>query len=381
MNAMNELINGMAQGRTWSAMGDGEAVRALLGRVYNERYHRASHHRDRFQLRVNLQKKDDAASYAGWITSENPTSGPYQGTSFVWFSGVQGSVAVLVIGTDGFGADTAILGRPGHARRLRAISRLHRGKIIPNTIAQQWPDISAALKAYTRVIYAAVSVRSDADGHAVEDLIDLFFHEHGTPLTGDAKKRWERRLEEIAGAVFPAVTLEEVLATLRERRFLVLEGPPGTGKTRLAYKLANLLGHAQTTARQADARALASSGSSGVPRQALTSDRGTSPSGSSGCRAFAPSQVKEHCGTSGSRCMGKHFRRTDLHCTERETIARHRRYGDLLGDLEARSEAVQLLLVQYGDLVALVPDQSAGGHFGPSADLILRKVDEDRGAA
>jgi hypothetical protein len=42
----------------------------------DERYHKAAHHKDRFQVRVNLQKKDDAASYAGWITAENPTSGP-----------------------------------------------------------------------------------------------------------------------------------------------------------------------------------------------------------------------------------------------------------------------------------------------------------------
>jgi 5-methylcytosine-specific restriction enzyme B len=254
MSGMSELIKGMAQGREWSAMGDSEAVRALLSRVYDERYHRASHHKDRFQLRVNLQKKDDAASYAGWITSENPSSGPYQGTSFVWFPGAEGSVAVLVIGTDGFGADTAILGRPGHARRLRALSRLHRGKVwvkpdlldvstqVPEVIVRQWPDILAALKAYTRVVYAAVAVRSDVDGRAVEDMLDLFFHEHGTPLTGDAKKRWERRLEEIAGAVFPAVTLEDVLAILHERRFVVLEGPPGTGKTRLAYQLADRVG-------------------------------------------------------------------------------------------------------------------------------------------
>jgi 5-methylcytosine-specific restriction protein B len=256
MTAMNELIDGMAQGREWGAMGDGDAVRTLLGRVYDERYHSAAYHKDRFQLRVNLQKKDDAASYAGWITAENPTSGPYQGTSFVWFPGTRGSVAVLVIGTDGFGADTAILGRPGHARRLRALSRIHRGKVwvkpdlldisteVPNVIAQQWPDISAAIKAYSRVIYAAVSVRSDADGRAVEDLLDLFFHEHATPLTGNAKKQWERRLEEIAGAVFPAVPLEEVFAILRERRFVVLEGPPGTGKTRLAYQLADRVGSA-----------------------------------------------------------------------------------------------------------------------------------------
>lgn len=256
MSAINELTDGMAQGRDWSAMGDSDAVRTLLSRVYDERYHSAAYHRDRFQLRVNLQKKDDAASYAGWITSENPTSGPYQGTSFVWFPGGKGSVAVLVIGTDGFGADTAILGRPGHARRLRALSRLHRGKVwvkpdlldvsteVPNVIAQQWPDISAALKAYTRVIYAAAPVRSGADNRAVEDLLDLFFHEHGTPFTGDAKKHWERRLEEIAGAVFPVVTLDEVCAVLRERRFVVLEGPPGTGKTRLAYQVAERVGSA-----------------------------------------------------------------------------------------------------------------------------------------
>jgi 5-methylcytosine-specific restriction protein B len=256
MSAMNELIDGMARGRDWSSMGDGDAVRSLLDRVYDERCHSAAYHKDRFQIRVNMQKKDDVASYAGWITAENPTSGPYQGTSFVWFPGARGSLAVLVIGTDGFGADTAILGRPGHARRLRALSRLHRGTVwvkpdlldvsteVPNVITRQWPDIPAALKAYSRVIYAAVPVRSDADGRAVEDLLDLFFHEHGTPLTGDAKKRWERRLEEIAGAVFPKVTLDDVLAILRERRFVVLEGPPGTGKTRLAYQLAERIGSA-----------------------------------------------------------------------------------------------------------------------------------------
>ena len=256
MSATQELIEAMALGRAWSAMGDSEAVRTMLGRVYGERYHSAAYHRDRFQIRVNMQKKDDAASYAGWITAENPTSGPYQGTSFVWFPGEQGSVAVLVIGTDGFGADTAILGRPGHLRRLRALSRLHRGRVwvkpdllditteVPPVISQRWPEIPAALKAYARVIYAAVAVRDAGDGAAVLDLIDLFFYEHAAPLTGEARKRWEGRLDEIAGAVFPVVTCDEVLAVLRERRFVVLEGPPGTGKTRFAYQIADRVGSA-----------------------------------------------------------------------------------------------------------------------------------------
>jgi 5-methylcytosine-specific restriction enzyme B len=256
MTATEELVNGIALGRAWDLMGDADAVRALMDRVYGERYHKAAHYKDRYQMRVNLQKKEDAASYAGWITAENPTSGPYQGTSFVWFPGERGSVAVLVIGTDGFGADTAILGRPGHSRRLRALSRLHQGRLwvkpdlldisteVPPAVTERWPETPAALRQYSRVIYAATPVRDPKDGPILADLLDLFFHEHGTPLTGAVKNHWDGRLEQIAGAVFPPVDQDNVLALLRERRFVVLEGPPGTGKTRLAYQIANRIGSA-----------------------------------------------------------------------------------------------------------------------------------------
>jgi len=165
--------------------------------------------------------------------------------------GQGGSVAVLVIGTDGFGADTAILGRPGHSRRLRALSRLHRGKIwvkpdlldistpIPDAVTKSWPDIPAALKAYSHVIYAAVAVHDDSDKEAVEDLIDLFFYEHRTPLTGASQKRWGIRQQEIASRIFPETSEDEILSILCLRRFVILEGPPGTGKTRLAYRIAH----------------------------------------------------------------------------------------------------------------------------------------------
>lgn len=256
MTAFEELIAGMAAGRSWPLMGDSETVRKLLDRVYDERCHRARHHRDAYQIRVNLQKKADAASYAGWITAENPTSGPYQGTSFVWFPANEGSVVGLVIGTDGFGADAHILGRPGHRRRLKALSRLHFGKTwvkpdlldiateLPPSVANIWPEIPSALKSYSRVIYAATSVRNAEDGERVADLLDLFFDEHGTPLTGKAKERWNQRTQDIAGSIFPSWSEQQVLALLRERRFVVLEGPPGTGKTRLAWRIADQIGAA-----------------------------------------------------------------------------------------------------------------------------------------
>jgi hypothetical protein len=110
MEAFAKLVTGMKAGATWELMGQADAVKALLEQVFDERIHRNDW--GTYQLRANLQKKPDVASYAGFIVDEgNPTSGPYQGTSFVWFPGDGGSVVALVIGTDGFGADTAILGR------------------------------------------------------------------------------------------------------------------------------------------------------------------------------------------------------------------------------------------------------------------------------
>ncbi len=254
-DAFAKLVSGMQAGATWDLMGQAEPVKELLEKVFDERIHRKDW--STYQLRANLQKKPDVASYAGFIVDEgNPTSGPYQGTSFVWFPGDGGSVVALGIGTDGFGADTAILGRPGHGRRLRALSRLHAGRLwvkpdlldiateLPDSVASNWPAIDAAMKAYSRVLYAAAAVQpDDADAsQVVADLLDLFFYEHRSRHKGAAQAAWQQRLQDVHAEIFPRADESTVAPLLRERRFVILEGPPGTGKTRLALRVGEAIG-------------------------------------------------------------------------------------------------------------------------------------------
>jgi 5-methylcytosine-specific restriction protein B len=115
---------------------------------------------------------------------------------------------------------------------------------VPDPIRREWPRIDAVIRAYDQpgnaVIYAAVAITegSPAELDVVEDLMDLFAHEHQVRMKGDVKPRWDARRSAMLGQVFPGRNDDEVAALLEERRFLVLQGPPGTGKTRLARRIA-----------------------------------------------------------------------------------------------------------------------------------------------
>jgi hypothetical protein len=108
MSAIDTLLERMAQGRSYRPEPRDE-VGDLLKRVFDERYHAQDWRH--FQSRNARMLKEEQAAWAGWITSDNPTSGAYQGTSFVWFPGEDGSVATLCIGTGGFGTDSHLLWR------------------------------------------------------------------------------------------------------------------------------------------------------------------------------------------------------------------------------------------------------------------------------
>lgn len=249
--AFDQLFDVLRQGRGYQSK-EREHVPEILGQVFDERYH--TRYRKHFQARNALMRGADSAAWAGWIPAGNPTSGAYQGTSLVWFPGDGGSVLTLCVGTGGFGPDAHILARPGHRRRLQALARLHRGRLwvkpdfldlqspVPPSMAEQWPEIEPALRTYRSYIYAAHPVRDEADREAAEDLLDLFFHDHDVAFMRAADKRWAGRRQAMLAGLFPQVDEDQVAALLEERRFVILEGPPGTGKTRLGVGVARRYG-------------------------------------------------------------------------------------------------------------------------------------------
>jgi 5-methylcytosine-specific restriction protein B len=256
---MKSLIDLVYEPRaTW-----GERARAAFSEALEERYLRVPDLRQkvnderRFQLRVNADPKENAVPYAALIGPDQETSGPYGGMSFVMFPADQpGTPALIgmVVGTNGLAPDEAILGRPGHARKCAAIAAWLNGRAPRSAWAKRDPvriDLGlprtlpleawrSACDRYGQVLYALFQPSTERS--AGEDLVrlaltaflDLFFEERRI----SPKRAFQNDAEEVRrqylARVLPDTSADDVSRLLADRRFVVLEGPPGTGKTRMA---------------------------------------------------------------------------------------------------------------------------------------------------
>lgn len=197
--------------------------------------------------------------FAALIHPSNPSSGPYGGMSLVLFPSDAGPALIaMVTGTQGLAPDEEILTRPGHARKLAAITRwLNKRDGSGGFVAWAKDDpvrldipvpqaVRTALSAYERAfarygheIYAfyAPGDNQSLTADALAAFVDLAFAEREVAIrsasVGHAatiRKAWQPYL-------MPDLTDGGLASLLNSRRFVVVEGPPGTGKTRMALNL------------------------------------------------------------------------------------------------------------------------------------------------
>ncbi len=251
---------------------DEQAIRKAFCQDIKDRYARIKDFENkkqpeesRFQLRVNADTKAGAVPYIALIAPDQDTSGPYGGMSFVVFPADDTGPPLIgmVVGTQSIAPDDRALGRPGHARQCRAITRwlaampgdgfawakrdpVNTDEKLPIAVKERFRLWGNSLEKYGQVLYACYAPGSAeaAAEQKVRDLaltvfIDLFMDERGIDRKSAAESTAQLVKAQWMAHLMPPIQAKGVAALLRTRRFVVLEGPPGTGKTRLATDLLN----------------------------------------------------------------------------------------------------------------------------------------------
>ncbi len=226
-------------------------LEALFGDRYQRRYHSPTALRDAYALADG----EEGVPYAGIINPDNPPSGPYGGTSVVWFpTRESGSLIDFGIGTRGLAPDEGILTRPGHKRRVTALRRyLARlgvetwvkhdpaalGTSVPKTTRDRYPGFEHVFKRYGAELYACAMVPRDPDKArvVVQAFLDLYAFERGWQIMKAYESEYDTFHAKLRDDIFAAPSTADVHDLLRSRRFVVLQGPPGTGKTRMAEEI------------------------------------------------------------------------------------------------------------------------------------------------
>lgn len=263
MSAIQNLAALIQQGRSATESGVRQAVDALLTERFPRQIAKETQVRDAYAL-----ARDDTEAgvpWAGLINPDNPPSGPYGGTSLVWFPGETMSLIGFGVGTRGISPDEGILTRPGHRRRIAALRRLLArigvdawskadpaalDVAVPKTFSSRFIEFAPTFKKYSNEMYCVAAFPGEPEKaeKVLQYFVDLYAYERGWKVLKAFEAEANEFLAALRSQLFQVPEPDKVTELLHARRFVILQGAPGTGKTRLAelVKQQGFGGHGQT---------------------------------------------------------------------------------------------------------------------------------------
>ena len=223
-------------------------------------------------IRTNLQSEafTSGTAYFGFLNPEEETSGPYSDFSFVVFpdsvDNVTTCVICLAVGSSGFRNDYQLAALPGLRRmflKLKGQNTFFKASFddIESTstdllkkIRASYTQLASVIEKYKTVLPASCIVNPQE-----EEGINTIYAWLATYAkirswgTNENKKQADACLPSIPSSSVTDET-EEIKNLLKKRKYIVLQGAPGTGKTYTALNIANTYSktffeqfHAETT--------------------------------------------------------------------------------------------------------------------------------------
>ena len=228
-------------------------------------------------VRKNLGKDafSSGGAFFGLLRSDQDFSGPYSDFSFVVFPGSETSMHVclvsLCIGSNGFQSDYDCASQPG-VRRMFLKLQTQDGLTFFKTdfldkestssdllkmLRSDYPDLSTVIETYKTVLPAARIVDFDSLGDDGAVAVIKQWLAMYAKMRDWGTKVQKKLADDVVNLIPPLAGNDEeteVRHLLDTRRYVVLQGAPGTGKTYTALKIAKCYDkcfftqfHAETT--------------------------------------------------------------------------------------------------------------------------------------
>ncbi|RPJ78503.1 MAG: AAA family ATPase [Alphaproteobacteria bacterium] len=195
--------------------------------------------------------KEDAlnqgGAFFGLISPEEEPSGPYHDLSLVIFPDRENKpwLISLIVGSLGFKNDYELASLPGVRRLFSSIvsengfcktSFLDIESSLPKQLTSRIPNLGKTLKNYSKLQLVSEIIwdpESEAGRKIIAGFIAAYAQLRNFPGNAEQRKAVSKAISEIS-RVKNVNDEEEALRLVLKRKFVILQGAPGTGKTRLA---------------------------------------------------------------------------------------------------------------------------------------------------